>query len=287
MKTDTLILKRLSDYKKPSFLIDKTDLSFYLSPNETLVSSHLVFKRNSSDSKLPLVLDGCDLKIKEIKIDGVILNSKDYQYDDNELTINNVPNEFIFESTVVINPAANTRFEGLYVSSGNFCTQCEAEGFRHITFYLDRPDVMSVFSITITADKKNYPVMLSNGHRTEYSETDNTHTAVWQDPHRKPAYLFALVAGDLACVKGEFVTRSGRDVALEFYTEDHNKAYCDHAIVSLQKAMKWDEESFSLEYDLDLYMVVAVDDFNMGAMENKGLNVFNTKYVLASQQNSD
>ncbi len=284
MKTDTPVLKRLSEYKKPNFSIAKTELLFNLKPNETEVKSRLVFKRTTDDSDEPLVLNGCHLEPLEIKINGDVLTTDQYEYDGEWLTIPSVTDEFIFESTVIIDPAANTRFEGLYVSSGNFCTQCEAEGFRHITFYLDRPDVMSVFTTTITADKKTYPVMLSNGHREEYRETETTHTAVWHDPHQKPAYLFALVSGDLACVKGYFTTRSGRKVALEFFTEEHNKDQCGHALVSLQKAMKWDEDTFGLEYDLDLYMVVAVDDFNMGAMENKGLNVFNTKYVLATQQ---
>jgi len=284
MKTDTVELKRLSDYQKPFFLIEKTQLSFQLKPSETQVSSRLVFKRNTDDSNQPLILDGCELTIVAIKIDGQLLSEDQYLYNGNELTIANVADEFVFESTVMINPEANTRFEGLYVSSNNFCTQCEAEGFRHISFYLDRPDVMSVFTVTMTANKTDYPVMLSNGHRVEYTQTDDSHTAVWHDPHHKPAYLFALVSGQLACVKGDFTTRSGRKVALEFYTEEHNKNYCGHALTSLQKAMKWDEDTFGLEYDLDLYMVVAVDDFNMGAMENKGLNVFNTKYVLASQQ---
>ncbi len=284
MKADALVLKRLSDYQKPPFLIHKTDLFFSLKPNETQVSSRLECIRNTADMQQPLVLDGCDLTIIELKIDGIVLDESAYDYDGTELVIANVTDHFVFESTVTIDPAANTRFEGLYVSSGNFCTQCEAEGFRHITFYLDRPDVMSVFTTTMTANKKDYPVMLSNGHRIHYDEADEMHTAVWQDPHRKPAYLFALVAGQLACVTGTFTTRSGREVALEFYTEEHNKQYCNHALVSLQKAMQWDEDTFDLEYDLDLYMVVAVDDFNMGAMENKGLNVFNTKYVLASQQ---
>lgn len=284
MKTDSLVLKRLSDYKKPSFLIEKTDLSFHLNPKDTRVDSCLSFKRNAGNTSKDLVLDGCDLTILEIKIDGKKLSVDDYHYDGNELIIPDVAEQFIFESSVIIDPAANTRFEGLYVSSGNFCTQCEAEGFRHITFYLDRPDVMSLFTTTITANKTEYPVMLSNGHRTHYSETGDLHTAVWEDPFHKPAYLFALVSGQLACVKGDFTTCSGRKVDLEFYTEEHNKHACDHALLSLQKAMKWDEDTFGLEYDLDLYMVVAVDDFNMGAMENKGLNVFNTKYVLASQQ---
>lgn len=284
MQTDSVALKRLNDYQKPHFLIEKTQLSFILKQDKTQVDSRLLFKRNSQDTKQALVLDGCDLTILGLKIDAKTLLKEDYQYDGNTLIINNVADEFVFESSIVINPAANTRFEGLYVSSGNFCTQCEAEGFRRITFYLDRPDVMSVFTTTITANKADYPVMLSNGHRTQYSATEESHTAVWEDPFRKPAYLFALVCGQLACVKGTFTTCSGRQIGLEIYTEEHNKKHCDHALVSLQKAMRWDEDSFALEYDLDLYMIVAVDDFNMGAMENKGLNIFNTKYVLASQQ---
>ncbi|MBL7004851.1 MAG: aminopeptidase N [Gammaproteobacteria bacterium] len=284
MKTDIAIKKLLAEYSPPDFSITKTDLFFTLKASQTIVKSRLQILRNIKDISTPLILDGVDLTIQSLSIDDVALETDQYQYDNKVLTIKTPASEFVLESEVVISPETNTSFEGLYISSGNFCTQCEAEGFRHITFYLDRPDVMSLFTTTITAEKSLYPVMLSNGHRTQYAEDDDFHTAVWNDPYPKPAYLFALVAGDLACVKGDYTTRSGRLVGLEFYTEEHNKNYCDHAITSLQQAMAWDEQKFDLEYDLDLYMVVAVDDFNMGAMENKGLNVFNTKYVLASQQ---
>jgi len=284
MKTDQSQRKYLKEYRKPDFTITQTDLEFILKDEYTTVRSCLKFKRQTTDTHAALVLDGVDLKIIDLKIDNEYLDDSDFSYDGETLTIKGVSDEFEFSATVQINPAANTRLEGLYQSNGNYCTQCEAEGFRHITFYIDRPDVMSVFTTTIKAEKSTYPVLLSNGNKLDSGENESEHWVKWHDPFVKPCYLFALVAGDLACVSGHFNTRSGRNVALEFYTEHHNKDKCEHALISLQKAMKWDEDTFGLEYDLDLYMVVAVDDFNMGAMENKGLNVFNTKYVLANPQ---
>ena len=284
MKTDQSQRKFLKEYRQPDFTITKTDLDFTLKEGVTTVSSQLKFSRLTKDIKAPLKLDGVDLKLVDLQIDHHFLDDAEYSYDGETLTIPNVPHEFSLQVTVEINPAANTRLEGLYQTNGNYCTQCEAEGFRHITFYLDRPDVMSVFTTTIRADKDSFPVALSNGNKQDSGHDGQNHWVKWFDPFPKPCYLFALVAGDLACVSGEFTTASGRKVALEFYTEHHNSDKCGHALLSLQKAMKWDEEVFGLEYDLDLYMVVAVDDFNMGAMENKGLNVFNTQYVLANQQ---
>jgi aminopeptidase N len=284
MKTDQSHRKYLKEYCKPDFTISRTDLDFSLNKGGTTVQSTLLIKRQTTDNHAPLVLDGVDLKLIDIKIDNDYLDDSDYKYDGELLTISNVPEEFEFTATVEIDPAANTRLEGLYLTNSNYCTQCEAEGFRHITFYLDRPDVMSVFTTTVRADKKDYPVLLSNGNKLDSGEDGDRHWVKWHDPFVKPCYLFALVAGDLAQISGHFTTLSGRKVALEFFTEHHNKDKCGHALASLQKAMKWDEEVFGLEYDLDLYMVVAVDDFNMGAMENKGLNVFNTKYVLANPQ---
>jgi len=284
MKTDQSHRKYLKEYRQPDFTISTTRLDFNLKPDYTRVSCNLQIQRQTKDTYAPLILDGVDLKVIDIKLDDEYLDDSDYTYDGETLTINQVPHNFALQTTVEIKPAANTRLEGLYQSNGNYCTQCEAEGFRHITFYLDRPDVMSIFTTTIHADKDSYPVLLSNGNKLDSGEKEGRHWVKWHDPFPKPCYLFALVAGDLAQVSGEFSTRSGRHVALEFYTEHHNKDKCGHALTSLQKAMKWDEEVFGLEYDLDLYMVVAVDDFNMGAMENKGLNVFNTKYVLANPQ---
>ncbi len=215
------------------------------------------------------------------------LNDKDlgaerYRVDDEGLTIFQVPDQFTLESEVLIKPQENTALEGLYKSGGMFCTQCEAEGFRKITWYLDRPDVMSRFTTTIVADRQRYPVLLSNGNPLEnQSLDDGRHRVRWEDPFAKPAYLFALVAGDLRSIADQFTTASGREVALRIYVEPENIDKCDHAMVSLKNAMRWDEERYGREYDLDIYMIVAVNDFNMGAMENKGLNIFNSKYVLA------
>jgi aminopeptidase N len=282
MKTDKHLRKHLKDYQPPSFGISETQLIFHLDESRSRVISALQMHRMTADKDAELVLDGIELKLIELRLDGKVLQADDYNLTPETLTIKSVPDRFELSCEVEINAAANTRLEGLYLSNGNFCTQCEAEGFRYITYYLDRPDVMSVFSTEIHASKEAYPLLLSNGNRVDSGEDGTRHWVGWQDPYPKPAYLFALVAGDLACVEDNFVTRSGRDVQLQIFTEHHNRDKCDHALRSLQKAMRWDEEVYGLEYDLDLYMVVAVDDFNMGAMENKGLNVFNTKYVLAN-----
>jgi aminopeptidase N len=239
-------------------------------------------RRTTRNSVAELVLDGIELELIELRVDGKSLQPEDYNLGPETLTIKSVPDQFEFSCEVEIDAAANTRLEGLYLSNGNFCTQCEAEGFRYITYYLDRPDVMSVFSTEIHANKNVYPVLLSNGNRLDSGEDGERHWVSWHDPYPKPSYLFALVAGDLARIEDQFTTCSGREVQLQIFTEHHNRDKCDHAMASLQKAMRWDEEVYGLEYDLDLYMIVAVDDFNMGAMENKGLNVFNTKYVLAN-----
>ncbi len=286
MKTEHAQRKYLKQYQPPDFTIETTQLEFILNEGVTTVRSQLKMRRQTEDLQAPLRLDGVGLKIVDISINCESLDDPEFSYDGAILVIAEVPHEFEFAATVEIDPAANTRLEGLYQSSGNYCTQCEAEGFRHITFYIDRPDVMAVFSTTIRADKKAYPVLLSNGNKQDSGEDGERHWVKWHDPFPKPCYLFALVAGDLACISGEYKTASGRDVTLEFYTEHHNKDKCDFALRSLQNAMRWDEQTFGLEYDLDLYMVVAVDDFNMGAMENKGLNVFNTQYVLANQQSA-
>ena len=283
MKTDHHQRKYLSDYSIPDFTITETRLEFELEADKTRVSSRLRIKR-LGNADAPLRLDGVELTLLSVSIDGQALTAEHYEKTDEQLTIQTVPDEFELACEVEINPAANTRLEGLYLSSGNFCTQCEAEGFRYITYYIDRPDVMSVFSTRISGNKQRYPILLSNGNPVDRGEQGDEHWVEWQDPYPKPSYLFALVAGDLACIEGDFTTLSGRKVDLQIYTEHHNREKCGHALTSLQKAMRWDEEVYGLEYDLDLYMVVAVDDFNMGAMENKGLNVFNTKYVLANAQ---
>ncbi len=284
MKTDHQQRKFLKDYRAPEFAIERTWLRFDLDASRTRVHSRLQMRRNDPASRAPLVLDGVDLRLLEVRIDGEPLAAGDYQLGDESLRIDDAPARFEFECIVEIDAAANTRLEGLYLSNGNFCTQCEAEGFRYITYYLDRPDVMSVFTTEIHAARDACPMLLSNGNPVDSGEDGERHWAIWEDPFPKPSYLFALVAGDLACIEDRFTTRSGREVTLRIYTEYHNREKCDHALRSLQKAMRWDEEVFGLEYDLDLYMIVAVDDFNMGAMENKGLNVFNTRYVLANPQ---
>ncbi len=282
MKTDKHLRKHLKHYQPPGFEIAKTQLVFHLDEHRTRVSSSLQMRRTTQNSVAELVLDGIELELIELRVDGNSLKPEDYNLGSETLTIKSVPDQFELSCEVEIDAAANTRLEGLYLSNGNFCTQCEAESFRYITYYLDRPDVMSVFSTEIHANKNTYPVLLSNGNRVDSGEDGERHWVSWHDPYPKPSYLFALVAGDLACIEDQFTTCSGREVQLQIFTEHHNRDKCDHAMTSLQKAMRWDEEVFGLEYDLDLYMIVAVDDFNMGAMENKGLNVFNTKYVLAN-----
>ena len=274
----------LKDYTPPAFLIDEVTLRFELGEDETLVHARLALRRNpaAADAKAPLVLDGEQLTLRALRIDGRELGADDYLLDDTSLTLPRPPAAFTLETVTAIRPKENTALEGLYTSSGNFCTQCEAEGFRKITYFLDRPDVMAVYTTTVVADAQRYPVLLSNGNPVERGTLEGgRHFVTWHDPHPKPSYLFALVAGDLVCREDRFVTRSGRAVDLRIYVEAHNLDKTEHAMVSLKKAMAWDEERFGREYDLDIYMIVAVDDFNMGAMENKGLNVFNSKYVLA------
>ncbi len=284
MKTVRNQRKYLGDYRSPDFTINKTWLEFDLDTHQTRVKSRLYISRQCDDKSAPLELDGIELKLLSLSIDDVDLQAEQYSQGAEQLIIFNVPDEFVLACEVEIDPSANTRLEGLYLSSGNFCTQCEAEGFRYITYYIDRPDVMSVFTTRIIGDKAKFPVLLSNGNRLNTGGAGDRHWVEWLDPFPKPSYLFALVAGDLTSVDGEFITRSGKTVVLQFFTEHRNSEKCGHALRSLQKAMKWDEETFGLEYDLELYMVVAVEDFNMGAMENKGLNVFNTRYVLANSQ---
>ncbi|NOY62454.1 MAG: aminopeptidase N [Gammaproteobacteria bacterium] len=273
----------LKDYTAPAFAIHSVELNFDLHETHTRVNTRLEMERHSQTE--PLVLDGQALELRHIAVDGRPLGKQEYRQDDESLTLFNLPDCFVLEIETRIKPQDNTALEGLYKSSAMFCTQCEAEGFRKITYYLDRPDVMARFTTTIEADKARYPVLLSNGNLLEAVDLDNgRHRATWQDPFRKPSYLFALVAGDLVNIADQFITASVRSVDLHIYVEAHDADKCDHAMQSLKNAMKWDEEVFGLEYDLDIYMIVAVGDFNMGAMENKGLNIFNTKYVLASPE---
>jgi len=269
------------DYTPPPYLVESVDLRVELDPVATLISATLQMRANSKNPG-PLVLPGEQLELLSVHIDGRVLSGDEYRYNDGELRITTVPDTFELKITNRINPEENTALEGLYRSSGNYCTQCEAEGFRRITCYPDRPDVMAVFSTTIIADSDDCPVLLSNGNLVEEGRLpDGRHFARWHDPFKKPSYLFALVAGNLICVEDEFITMSGHRVGLYIYVEERNRKKCTHAMESLKKSMRWDEENFGREYDLDRYMIVAVDDFNMGAMENKGLNVFNSKYVLA------
>ncbi|WP_455208819.1 aminopeptidase N [Kaarinaea lacus] len=275
----------LSEYKPTDYLIDTVDLYFDLHETATRVKSRLgVRRREGVSASQPLVLHGENLKLLSVAINDRELVNSEYQVSDEQLTISGVPAEFELHIENEINPEANTSLNGLYVSSGNFCTQCEAEGFRNITYMYDRPDVMARYTTTIIADKSKFSVLLSNGNLVEQGEvaSDPTkHFAKWEDPFPKPTYLFALVAGKLEKIQDTFTTMSGREVTLQIFVQSHNIDKCDHAMRSLKKAMRWDEEVYGREYDLDIYMIVAVDDFNMGAMENKGLNVFNSKYVLA------
>ena len=233
-------------------------------------------------AKGPLVLDGQKLTLHGVALDGETLSPNAYQIDGDHLTVPDVPDTFTLEVTTSCGPEANTQLSGLYLSDGIYCTQCEAEGFRRITYYLDRPDVMAVFTTRIVADKKLATVMLSNGNLTKSGKLkDGRQFAEWHDPHPKPAYLFALVAGHLAHVEDTYVTASGRKVTLRIYVEHGNEDRCNYAMDALKRSMRWDEEVFGREYDLDIFMIVAVSAFNMGAMENKGLNIFNDKYILA------
>jgi len=284
MNNDHKTIYRL-DYKTPDYLIEKVDLQFELGEETTAVTSTMCFKSATADSTRPLVLNGHRFVLLGIKLDGLELLPELYSITTEQLIIHDPPAVFQLEIRTKLKPQENTFLEGLYRSSGMFCTQCEAEGFRSITYYPDRPDVLTVFTTTIIADKQLYPVLLSNGNLVDlYDIQDGRHLARWHDPFRKPSYLFAMVAGDLASICDTFTTCSGRQVALSIYIHQHNIGKCEHAMRSLKKAMRWDEEVYGREYDLDCFMIVAVDDFNMGAMENKGLNIFNSRYVLASPE---
>ncbi len=275
----------LKDYQPPVYLIEHVNLHFDLHETQTVVTSRLKVKLNekNTSSEKKFVLDGENLQLLSIKIDGKILSDKEYSLDKEKLTLAEIPERCLIEIQTQINPQENKALEGLYLSSDMFCTQCEAQGFRRITYFPDRPDVMSTYEVTINADKDKYPILLSNGNLIKKGESKNgRHWVTWQDPSLKPGYLFALVAGDLFCQEESYTTLSGREVLLQVFVEHENSHKCDHALMSLKQAMKWDEDTYGREYDLDIYMIVAVNDFNMGAMENKGLNVFNASCVLAS-----
>jgi aminopeptidase N len=283
MRTEEPRPIRLKDYRPPDWLIETVDLDVSLDPTATMVRARLALKPNGTPA--PLVLDGDELKLRSLALDGKPLPSDSFIATPDRLTIAQPPNRpFTLEIETVIDPAANTQLMGLYRAGTTYCTQCEAEGFRRITYFLDRPDVMAVYTTRIEADKKTAPILLSNGNLVAQGDVPggDRHFAVWHDPHKKPCYLFALVGGDLACVADSFRTMSGRDVTLHIYVEPGKEDRCSYAMDSLKRAMRWDEEVFGREYDLDIFMIVAVSAFNMGAMENKGLNIFNDKYVLAS-----
>ena len=283
------VTKYRKDYQPSSYHVESIELVFQLNPEKTYVTATSKFYRNQAyqgDFKI-LQLDGEEVKLIGITIDDVSLPEDSYGIDDNKLTIFNPPDNFVLSIITEIHPQMNKTLSGLYRSSGNFCTQCEAEGFRRITYYLDRPDVLAKFTTRIEAEKSACPVLLSNGNLIDEGDlNDEFHYAVWEDPFPKPCYLFALVAGNLVALNDSFTTKTGKKVSLNIYVEPRNREKCEHAMISLKKAMKWDEDTYGLEYDLDTYMIVAVDDFNMGAMENKGLNIFNSKYVLASPESA-
>ncbi len=280
MRTDQPVAIRLADYHPPAFLVDEVDLAFDLQPSATKVRSRLKIRRNGDHAE-PLRLDGVRLTFLSAAIDGGSLSLDQYQIGDEQLVIDRVPDAFTLETEVSIDPAANTALEGLYMSGGRFCTQCEAEGFRKITWFPDRPDVLARYTVRIEADA-SYPRLLSNGNLIESGEAPNGRRyAVWRDPFPKPCYLFALVAGELDEWSDHFVTMSGREVALRIYVDPGQASRAAYAMDALKRAMAWDEETFGREYDLDLFMIVAVRDFNFGAMENKGLNIFNSSLLLA------
>ena len=274
----------LKDYKKPAFEIRTVDLEFELHDTKTLVRNKMVIERHGDESEA-LVLNGEELELVSVVLDGRELHESEYELDNLTLSLHKLSENFILEITNVINPEANTALDGLYKSSGIFCTQNEPEGFRRITYFIDRPDVMSVYSTKIIANKEAYPVLLSNGNLAETGDLqEGRHYALWKDPHPKPSYLYALVAGDLGKVNDSFTTMNKNEIELNIYCDKGNESQCGHAMDSLKNSMKWDEERFGREYDLEIYNIVAVDSFNMGAMENKGLNVFNSHYVLASPE---
>jgi aminopeptidase N len=283
MRTEEPHAVHLKDYRAPDYKVSEIALEFVLDPEATRVSASMKIARNGAAA--PLVLDGEDLKLVSVAVDGRALKPEEYALGAETLTIAMVPEQFTLEVVTEIAPAKNTALEGLYLAKGIFCTQCEAQGFRRITYFVDRPDVLAVYTTRIEADKKLYPVLLSNGNLIAKGDLHGgRHFAVWNDPFPKPSYLFALVAGDLAVVADQFVTMSGRNVSLRIFVEHGNEPKAMYAMDSLKRAMKWDEQKYGREYDLDIFMIVAVSAFNMGAMENKGLNIFNDRVLLASPE---
>ena len=288
MKTDTPRPIQLKDYRPPNYLIYAVNLDVSLHSTRTRVRARLKIRRNPAypGNPGPLRLDGEMIELEALRLDGRQLGPREYQRTDKELVIGDLPDLFTLETTTYCNPEANKALTGLYLSRGIYCTQCEAQGFRRITYFLDRPDVLATYTVRIEADRNEAPVLLSNGDPQERGTLDGgkRHYAVWRDPHAKPCYLFALVGGNLASYASDFTTASGRKVDLRIYVEPGKEERCAWAMDALKRSMRWDEERFGREYDLDVFNIVAVSDFNMGAMENKGLNVFNDALILASPE---
>ncbi|MES2128333.1 MAG: M1 family aminopeptidase, partial [Pseudomonadota bacterium] len=283
MRTDIPQTIFRKDYTPPSYLVDTVELGFDLDPARTIVASRLTMRRNPQAASRDIELYGEDIVLVALRMNGKLLGARDYHVEGKLLRIPKAPAEVTLEIETTCAPEKNTTLNGLYTSNGNFFTQCEAEGFRAITWFPDRPDVMAKYTVMLRADKTLYPVLLSNGNLVEQGELPGgRHYAKWEDPFKKPSYLFALVAARLVCQEETYTLKSGRDVLLQVWVEEGNLDKTDYAMVSLKNSIRWDEERFGLELDLDRFMIVAVSDFNMGAMENKGLNIFNTKFVLAN-----
>lgn len=283
MRTDTSPAIYRKDYTPPSYWVRTVQMGFDLDPSATRVATRITLERNADSAEKAIVLYGEEVELVQIRLNGKVLAKRDYALKDGILRIPTTVSEITLDVETLIRPDKNTSLMGLYVSNGNFFTQCEAEGFRKITYFPDRPDVMAKYTVMLRADKKKYPVLLSNGNLIEEGDLgDGRHYALWEDPFKKPSYLFALVAGQLVCQEETIKLKSGRDALLQVWVEDGNLDKTQHAMDSLINSIRWDEERFGLELDLDRFMIVAVGDFNMGAMENKGLNIFNTKYVLAN-----
>ncbi|MBB5607987.1 MULTISPECIES: aminopeptidase N [unclassified Janthinobacterium] len=285
MRTDSPQTIYRKDYTPPSFLVDSVELGFDLDPARTIVASRISMRHNPASKSRSIELHGEHIELVQVRLNGKVLKPSQYKLTASSLTIPKAPDEVQLDIETVLSPQDNTSLSGLYVSNHNFFTQCEAEGFRRITFFPDRPDVMAKYTVMLRADKEQYPVLLSNGNLIEEGDLgDGRHYAKWEDPFKKPSYLFALVAARLVCQEERYSLKSGREVLLQVWVEDGNLDKTDYAMQSLKNSIAWDEERFGLELDLDRFMIVAVGDFNMGAMENKGLNIFNTKYVLANSR---
>jgi aminopeptidase N len=278
------VIKR-TEYTPLAFIIESIKLTIDLKPDTARIISHLHIKRNTAVAPMPLALNGEHLTLEQVVLDGRILSASEYGLTPTQLILADLPQAFELVITTIIYPDKNTELEGLYISNNIFCTQCEAHGFRRITYFPDRPDVMSTFTTTLIADKQQYPYLLSNGNPIDSGNMDGgRHFVTWHDPFKKPCYLFAVVAGNLDCLEDHFTTQSGRRITLRIFCEKGQRQRCHFAMHSLKQAMRWDEVEYGREYDLDIMMIVAVSDFNMGAMENKGLNIFNAKYILADAE---